>query len=89
MWFRRDLRLADNEALCAASALGEVVPLFVLDPKFLATSGAPRLAFLFRSLRSLNEQLGGSLVVRTGNPVDVVAQVARESGAQSDRKSVV
>ncbi len=83
MWFRRDLRLADNEALCAASALGEVVPLFVLDPKFLATSGAPRLAFLFRSLRSLNEQLGGSLVVRTGNPVDVVAQVARESGAQS------
>ena len=35
MWFRRDLRLADNEALCAASALGEVVPLFVLDPKFL------------------------------------------------------
>jgi deoxyribodipyrimidine photo-lyase len=83
MWFRRDLRLADNETLCAASALGDVVPLFVLDPKFLSASGAPRLAFLFRSLRSLNEQLGGSLVVRTGNPVDVVAQVARESGAQS------
>ena len=83
MWFRRDLRLADNEALCAAAALGDVVPLFVLDPKFLSSSGAPRLAFLFRSLRSLNEQLGGSLVVRTGNPVDVVAQVARESGAQS------
>jgi deoxyribodipyrimidine photo-lyase len=83
MWFRRDLRLADNEALCAAAALGEVVPLFVLDPRFLSTSGASRLAFLFRSLRSLNEQLGGSLVVRTGNPQEVVAAVAKESGAQS------
>ena len=83
MWFRRDLRLADNEALCAAASQGDVVPLFVLDPRFLSTSGAARLAFLFRSLRSLNEQLGGSLVIRTGNPQDVVAAVAQESAAQS------
>lgn len=80
-WFRRDLRLADNEALCAAAALGEVVPLFVLDPRFLETSGAPRLAFLFRNLRALNESMGGALVVRTGNPEEVVAQVCREAGA--------
>ena len=32
MWFRRDLRLADNEALCAAAANGPVTPLFVIDP---------------------------------------------------------
>jgi deoxyribodipyrimidine photo-lyase len=83
MWFRRDLRLADNEALCAAASNAEVVPLFVLDPRFLATSGAARLAFLFRSLRSLNEQLGGALVVRTGNPQEIVAAVAKESGADA------
>ena len=82
LWFRRDLRLADNEALCVAAALGEVVPLFVLDPRFLSTSGAPRLAFLFRNLRALNESMGGALVVRTGNPEEVVAQVCRESGAE-------
>lgn len=81
MWFRRDLRLADNEALCAAAALGEVVPLFVLDPRFLSTSGAPRLTFLFRNLRALKASMGGTLVVRTGNPEEVVAQVCRESGA--------
>jgi len=81
LWFRRDLRLADNEALCSAAALGEVVPLFVLDPRFLSTSGAPRLAFLFRNLRALNESMGGALVVRTGNPEEVVAQVCRETGA--------
>ena len=82
LWFRRDLRLADNEALCAAAASGEVVPLFVLDPRFLTTSGAPRLAFLFRNLRALNESMGGALVVRTGNPEEIVAQVCRESGAE-------
>jgi deoxyribodipyrimidine photo-lyase len=66
MWFRRDLRLEDNP---------------VLDPMFLTRSGAPRLAFLFRSLRDLNNQMSGSLVIRIGDPVDVVAQVAKEVGA--------
>ena len=32
MWFRRDLRLADNPALIAAAESGDVLPLFVLDP---------------------------------------------------------
>lgn len=82
MWFRRDLRLSDNPALVAASkATGGVTPLFVLDPLFLKRSGAPRLAFLFRSLRALNHEMSGALVVRIGNPVDIVAQVAKEVGA--------
>ena len=87
MWFRRDLRLEDNPALIAASKAGnngascEVTPLFVLDPMFLERSGAPRLAFLFRSLRELNREMNGTLVVRVGNPVDVVEKVAQEVGA--------
>lgn len=84
MWFRRDLRLEDNPALVAAgkaSQSGKVVPLFVLDPMFLKRSGAPRLSFLFRSLRDLNSQMGGALVVRVGNPIAVVAQVAKEVNA--------
>ena len=32
VWFRRDLRLADNPALAAAARGGAVVPVFVLDP---------------------------------------------------------
>jgi len=81
MWFRRDLRLADNEALCAAAKEGSVTPLFVLDPIFFERSGAPRLAFLLRNLRELNRSMGGVLVVCSGNPVDVVAAVAQEVGA--------
>lgn len=84
MWFRRDLRLADNPALLAAVAEGEggVVPLFVLDDRLLQPSGANRIAFLFRALRALDESMGGGrLVLRRGDPTEVVPALAREVGA--------
>ena len=42
MWFRRDLRLADNPALLAAAAEGEVLPLFVLDQALWGPAGVSR-----------------------------------------------
>ena len=83
MWFRRDLRVHDNEALSAACSEKECVPLFVLDPLFLERSGLPRLTFLFEALTALNESLGGSLVIRIGNPVEVVPAFAAEVNAQT------
>jgi deoxyribodipyrimidine photo-lyase len=79
MWFRRDLRLGDHPALQAAARNGPVVPLFVLDPR-LAGSGR-RWERLLASLAALREETGGALVIRQGDPVDVVAQVAAEAGA--------
>ena len=35
VWFRRDLRLADNAALLAGIQQGEVIPAFVIDPALL------------------------------------------------------
>ena len=92
LWFRRDLRLSDHPALLAArDAAGAspdgdspaVVGLFVLDETLRRPSGAARLAFLYRCLRDLDDQLGGRLVVRRGDPVNVVPAVAREAGAQT------
>jgi deoxyribodipyrimidine photo-lyase len=85
LWFRRDLRLGDNPALLAArDAAGDgVLPLFVLDDALRRPSGAPRLAFLYRSLRALDETLGGRLVVLRGKPDDVVPRLAREVAASS------
>ena len=85
VWFRRDLRLADNPALLAAmdDGGGRVVPLFVLDERLLRPSGPNRVAFLFRALRSLDESMGGGrLVVRAGDPAEVVPALAREVGAE-------
>ena len=83
MWFRRDLRLADNPALAAAVNSGAVLPLYVLDDALAGPSGAPRLAFRNRSLRSLDESIGGRLVVRVGDPAMVVPEVATSCGASA------
>jgi deoxyribodipyrimidine photo-lyase len=81
-WIRRDMRLADNKALAAAAAHGEVVPLFVLDPKLVTTAGASRLKFMYNNLAALNDSMNGALVVRRGDPVTEVLQVAQDTGAQ-------
>ena len=87
MWFRRDLRLADNPALLAAGADGaEVVPVFVVDPTF-ESSGAPRLAYLHDALRSLDTSIrarsDGGLMVRHGDPVEVIPALAAEVNADT------
>jgi deoxyribodipyrimidine photo-lyase len=83
MWFRRDLRLRDNPALLAACAAEGVVPLFVVDPVLWSRSGEVRRAYLAASLRALSESTGGALVVRSGDPVEVVRQVAAEARAEA------
>jgi deoxyribodipyrimidine photo-lyase len=78
MWFRRDLRLTDNPALAAAAAAGNVLALFVLDPTLTQASGLARLHVLHQSLRALDDQLGGRLVIRHGRPTTVLPAVCRE-----------
>ncbi len=87
MWFRRDLRLADNPALLAAGSDGaEVVPVFVVDPSF-AGSGAPRLAYLHDALKSLDASIrelgGGGLQIRRGDPTSEIPKLAEEAGADT------
>ena len=82
-WFRRDLRLGDNPALHAAAASGEVVALYVLDPRLWDRAGDPRRAYLARSLAALDAQTGGRLVVRRGDPRVVLPDVVRRTGAEA------
>ncbi len=83
-WIRRDLRLADNQALSRAMELGDqVLPLFVLDPRLLnsAYAGAGRIAFLMDGLRALDGELrarGSRLIVREGEPGHVLRRLCDE-----------
>ena len=83
-WFRRNLRLHDNLALDAAAESGRpVVPVYISDE--LDTGGASRW-WLHHSLAALAEDLkecGGGLVVRTGEPEDLLPRIAAEIGADS------
>ena len=86
--FTRDLRVHDQSALTAATATHErVVPMFVLDEVLLRDAGTPnRVSFLLDSLRALRaslRHLGGDLVVRRGDVVTEVVQVASATGAKT------
>ena len=82
LWFRRDLRLSDHPALLAAcDSAPTVLPVFVLDPRLLATD-TPRTRRLLASVAALSRANQGALVVRRGDPVDVVPRLAAEVGAQ-------
>jgi deoxyribodipyrimidine photo-lyase len=79
MWFRRDRRVRDNPALLAAGS--EVLPVFVFDPVLWDAACDTRRAYLVASLASLNESLGGNLVLRTGDPSKVIPELVKEVNA--------
>jgi deoxyribodipyrimidine photo-lyase len=87
VWFRRDLRVHDHPALCAALAGHEqIVPVFCLDDRLLhgRHASGPRTAFLLESLTDLDEQLaerGARLVIRHGPPERELPALAGETGA--------
>ncbi|WP_430390218.1 cryptochrome/photolyase family protein [Dyella sp. 20L07] len=87
VWFRRDLRLADNAALHAACATHErVLPLYIDAPHEdgdWAPGGASRW-WLHHSLASLQAQmreLGVALHIRRGDSLDVLRQLISQTGA--------
>ena len=57
--------------------------LFVLDPRLWGPAGDVRRAWLVRSLTALDESLGGCLLVRHGDPVTLVPEVAAAAGAST------
>ncbi|MGN7965214.1 cryptochrome/photolyase family protein [Microbacterium sp. 22179] len=87
VWFRDDLRLADNPALRAAIDRGEpILAVYVLDeesPGIRPLGGAARW-WLHHSLASLSERLrerGGALVLRRGPAARVIPQVVADADA--------
>ena len=84
MWFRQDLRLADNPALLAAIADGEpVVPLVVMPEATWARINPRQRAYLAASWRALDAAVDGHLQVHLGDPVRIVPAVAGAVGAQA------
>ena len=82
VWFRRNLRLADNAALIAAAeAGGPVIPVYVCDAD--DAGGASRW-WLHRSLEALDRSIrsrGSALVIREGDPAQAIAELVAETDA--------
>jgi deoxyribodipyrimidine photo-lyase len=90
LWFRADLRLADNPALANAVTRGEpVVPVFILDDEDAqpwAPGGASRW-WLHGSLEALDRDLrelgGPGLILRRGPAEAAIATLVAETGANA------
>jgi deoxyribodipyrimidine photo-lyase len=85
VWFRRDLRLADNPALAAAAARGApLLPLFILDTAEDPAPGGASRWWLHHSLEALAGDLrrfGTPLCLRRGVAEEILPELARRVGA--------
>jgi deoxyribodipyrimidine photo-lyase len=88
-WFRRDLRITDNTALSnACQQSDEIIPVFVLSRWKVnhPWTGPNRQEFLCGCLQSLSQNLeaiGGRLILRAGNPVQVIKELVDETHAEA------
>ena len=89
VWFRLDLRLADNPALYAAAAGGRaVVPVYIWSPAEEKPwhPGAASRWWLHHSLTELHDDLaehGSRLVLRSGDALEVLREIIRTTGAKT------
>lgn len=88
LWFRRDLRLADNPALEHAAATGRpVLPIYIDDRgPAVRRAGAASLWWLDRSLRALDAALrerGSRLILRSGDSEGELRRLIDETGADA------
>ena len=85
IWHRRRLRLSDHAAVAYATEnYDTVMPLFVFDPAFYGEDGLAcdsRIAFLHDSLQSLEQlytAVGGDLIYRHGDPVELLQRLSKQ-----------
>lgn len=89
LWFRRDLRLDDNQALNAAHLSGRpIIPLYINEPASAGTGplGAAQAWWLHHSLEALDRSLHerqGRLVLASGEALEVLRAVIKKSGAKA------
>ncbi|MEN7343394.1 MAG: deoxyribodipyrimidine photo-lyase [Pseudomonadota bacterium] len=87
VWFRRDLRLADNPALQAAlDAADSIIPLYIDDRESDDSwrQGEASDWWLHHSLASLTDALlnvGATLTIRQGDALDTLRQLINTTGA--------
>lgn len=88
LWFRKDLRLADNSALQAAIEAGApIIPVFIWAPDEAGdwAPGAASKWWLHQALKSLCEEfrvVSGELILRQGDSLEQLRDLIEKTGAK-------
>ncbi|MFZ4115327.1 MAG: FAD-binding domain-containing protein [Chthoniobacterales bacterium] len=77
VWFKRDLRVYDNAALCIAAQNGPILPLYIFEPELWRQPDMSHRHFLFllenlRELHAALDHLGQPLIVKIGEVVPIL-----------------
>jgi deoxyribodipyrimidine photo-lyase len=89
VWFRLDLRIADNPALAAAAKTGlRIIPLFIHAPDEEGdwAPGAASNWWLYHALAELDEELehvGLPLIIRTGPSLEALQSVIEKHSVRA------
>ena len=77
IWFRQDLRLADNPALSKSLEEGKTLPIFIFDNVNSKEhiNGSASKWWLHHSLTKLNKSLKNKLLFFRGNPIDILDEI--------------
>ncbi|WP_172797498.1 FAD-binding domain-containing protein [Bacillus sp. FJAT-27445] len=86
VWFRRDLRTNDHLPLFMAAKVGEVLPIYIIDPSFWqeGTLSARHFSFVLESLEDLSSslsELGGTLCFAIGEAKPIFQRLQAEYGS--------
>jgi deoxyribodipyrimidine photo-lyase len=84
VWFKRDLRLSDHQALTEACKRGPVLCLYAFEPEICQSEDfdGSHFNFICQSLEELRanlRKLGGDIHIRVGSFPDVLNDIHREN----------
>ena len=82
VWFKRDLRLEDNESFLEASRSGSVLPIYIIEQQLWLQPDLTgrQYNFLKQCLNELDQSLrnfGGKLIIKVGDAVQILAELKK------------
>ena len=85
IWFKRDLRIWDNEAFTDACKNGPVIPLYIIEPELWSQNDLSyrHYQFLMECLDDLKidiKKLGQELIIRNGDALEIFKELNNEFG---------
>ena len=88
VWFKRDLRVEDHEALIKATERGSVLPLYILEPDLWhqPDKSHRHYCFLKECLCELDQSLkslGQKLIIKVGSAVDILEKINKNHNIQA------
>ena len=83
VWFKRDLRIFDNESITNACKNRKIMPLYIIEPELWQQDDLSyrQYTFLKESLQDLDSQLrkiGQKLIIRKGDALEIFKNIHNE-----------